>query len=77
MYPTRELAEDALIEARTAYDYGKGRGPVTVYLCDECGHYHLTSQGPMNEKLAAHLSDGKINLQKEANKWMDRIKRKR
>ncbi len=76
MYPSQEIAEDALIEARTQFDYKPNQGPVGVYLCEDCGYYHLTSQGKMNERLAAQLKDGKIKRQKEANQWMDKLKKR-
>ena len=72
-YPTQEIAEDALIEARTAYDYPNGGGPVGVYLCDECGQYHLTSQGAINPKLAEYIQAGKLKLNKEANLWLGKL----
>lgn len=75
MYTTAEIAEDALIEARIHYEYTAG-GPIAVYQCDDCGHYHLTSRGPMNEKLARYIADGKIKLHKEANRWADKIKKR-
>lgn len=76
MYPSQEIAEDALIEARTQFDYKENQGPIGIYLCEDCGYYHLTSQGKMNERLAAQLKDGKIKLQKEANQWMDKLKKR-
>jgi len=76
MYPSQEVAEDALIEARTQFDYKVDQGPVGVYVCEDCGHHHLTSQGKMNERLAAQLKDGKIKLQKEANQWMNKLKKR-
>ena len=76
MYASRELAEEVLIHAWSTYEYSAGRGPVAVYKCDDCGHYHLTSSGEMNPKLAEHLKDGKIRLQREANKWMDKFKKR-
>lgn len=76
MYPTMEIAEDALIEARTQFEYKANQGPIGVYVCDDCGYYHLTSQGKMNDRLAAQLKDGKINLQKEANQWIDKLKQR-
>ncbi|SKC87447.1 hypothetical protein [Ohtaekwangia koreensis] len=75
-YLSKEIAEDVLIETRTAFDYAPGMGPVSVYLCDECGYYHLTSKGPMNEKLNQYLSEGKIQRQKEANRWLDKFKKR-
>ena len=76
MYPTQEIAEDALIEARINFDFPKGKGPVAVYQCEDCGQYHLTSRGTMNSRLAEHISSGKINLHKEANRWTDKIKKR-
>jgi hypothetical protein len=76
MYASESLAEEALISAWTTYNYSSGNGPVGIYLCPDCGAYHLTSKGPMNKKLAEHLTTGKIQKSKEANSWMDKIKRK-
>lgn len=75
-YPSKEVAEDVLIETRTAYDYAPGSGPIAVYQCEECGNYHLTSRGPMNEKLAKVIADGRIQRQKEANRWMEKLRKK-
>lgn len=76
MYPSQEIAEDALIEARTQFEYAINKGPIGVYLCEDCGNYHLTSQGKMNERLATQLKDGKIKLQKEANEWLNKLKKR-
>ena len=74
LYPNEQLAEDALIEAHIHFDYRAGGGPVAVYLCDECGEYHLTSQGPMNTQLALQLKNGAIQKQKEAGRWQNKFK---
>ena len=76
VYLTEAIAEDALIEARTQYNYPAGSGPIAVYRCDDCGNYHLTSQGTINQKLSLYMSQGKINREKEANAWLKKIKRK-
>ena len=76
MYSNQEVAEDALIEAWTRFDYSAGNGPVAVYQCEDCGQFHLTSRGPMNERLSGALSGGKIQRQKEADRWLNKIKRK-
>jgi hypothetical protein len=75
-YLAQEIAEEALIEARANFDYGKGNGPVAVYRCEDCGYYHLTSSGTMNNRLAESIKSGKIQLQKEANKWIGKMKKK-
>lgn len=76
VYASRELAEDALIEVRTQYEYGTHKGPVAVYQCDDCGYFHLTSRGPVNERLEREMTSGKIKKEKEAIRWMEKIKRK-
>jgi hypothetical protein len=76
MYPSQEVAEDVLIEAWTRFEYGANSGPVAVYLCEDCSQYHLTSKGTMNEKLSRARADGKIQRQKEANRWLDKIKKR-
>jgi hypothetical protein len=76
MYTTREVAEDVLIETRTRFEYGPDSGPVAVYQCEDCGHFHLTSKGPMNEKLTQALADGKIQRQKEADRWLAKLRKR-
>lgn len=76
IYQSHELAVEALIGARTRFDYAHNSGPIAVYRCDDCGYYHLTSQGKMNERLEKYLTEGKIQLQKEANHWVDKLKKK-
>lgn len=76
VYATQQIAEDVLIEAWTRYNYNGNTGPVSVYQCDDCGNYHLTSRGPMNERLAKALGEGKIRQEKEARRWEERFKRR-
>ena len=77
MYLTQEMAEDALIDAWGQFDFKEGLGPVSIYRCDDCGAYHFTSQGEMNIRLAEAIATGKIRLQKEAARWMDKINKRR
>jgi hypothetical protein len=74
VYDRPEWAEEALLEAHIVYQYPPEKGPVSFYLCDECGGYHLTSKGPMNERLAAAVKDGSLRRLQEANRWRDRLK---
>ena len=76
VFPTREIAQDALLDARSRFEYGTQAGPIAVYQCDDCGNYHLTSRGPMDPKLEEAIKSGKIKLQKEANRWLDKIGKK-
>jgi hypothetical protein len=77
MYHNVEMAEEALIGAWIKNDYAPGHGPVAVYRCVDCGEYHLTSAGVMNAKLKQQLEEGKIKLQKEAERWTRKWTRRR
>jgi hypothetical protein len=74
VYPTENLAEDALIDAHGRNQYA-GTGPIAIYQCEECGYYHFTSKGKMNEKLAQQIVNGKIKLQQQANQWEKKLKK--
>lgn len=76
IYLSEDLAEDALIEARIQFDYAVGKGPVAVYRCETCGYFHLTSRGTQSQRLTKYLASGAIDKQKEANKWLDKLKYK-
>lgn len=76
MYRSQQLAEEVLIESWTRYDYTAGNGPVAVYQCADCGQFHLTSKGPVNEKLQEALATGKVRRQQEAAHWLDKLKRR-
>jgi len=76
MYRSIEIAEDVLIETWTRFDFAPENGPISVYQCEDCGQFHLTSRGPMNEKLSAALKNGDIKRGKEAARWEDKLKRK-
>lgn len=73
---SREIAEEALIGARITYAYPEGRGPVGVYQCDDCGCYHLTSSGPMNETLAKYMAEGKLDRLSESEEWQRKLRKR-
>lgn len=75
-YTTEAMAEDALIEAWSRYRYNQGQGPVAVYNCEDCGQWHFTSQGVMNQRLAELLKAGKIDRSREAEHWQHKLKRR-
>jgi hypothetical protein len=77
IYLTKEIAEEALIEARTRYEYAHGQGPISVYKCDDCGYFHLTSKGIMNARLEQLQREGTLKLKKESDEWERRIKNRR
>ena len=75
-YETQEVAENVLVESWVRYEYSGQTGPVSIYKCEDCGHYHLTSKGPMNARLAEALKDGSIEKQKQGRRWEDKLRRR-
>ncbi len=73
-YSSEAIAVEALIEAHVHFNYGKRSGPVAVYQCDECGQFHLTSTGTINEKLQQYLADGTLEKLRRARVWSDKWK---
>jgi hypothetical protein len=76
VYLTEEMAEAALIDAQIRFDYGHRTGPIAVYRCDDCGHYHLTSKGPSNKKLSDMIANGQLKRLKESDRWAEKFKKK-
>jgi hypothetical protein len=76
VYGSVSIAEDVLIELWSKNEYNPASAPVAVYKCDDCGLFHLTSKGVMNEKLSLAISSGKIKRQREAGKWEDKFKKR-
>lgn len=74
MFASQQIAEDVLIELWSKNEYVEGHAPVSVYKCEDCGYFHLTSRPPMSESLSSALRSGKIKLNREANKWLDKFK---
>ena len=74
IYLSFEVAQDALVESWIDFEFRPGAGPISVYKCDDCGYYHLTKSGVMDEKLRQYLDDGKIERQKEAKYWQNKFK---
>jgi hypothetical protein len=77
VYLTAEIAEDALIEARTKYDYADGNGPVGVYQCEDCGYYHLTSKGAINPRLEQMQRAGELDRKKQGAAWEQKIRNRK
>lgn len=68
-YATATLAEDALMEVHAEYAYPPGQGPIAIYACEECGDFHFTSRGPMNERLKRALESGQLRTRQMASRW--------
>ena len=59
-YLSEGLAEDALIDQHVRKRFAPGQGPVNVYECDICGHWHLTSKGELNARLKSEIDSGAL-----------------
>ena len=71
-YLSESLAIDALIEARTNFVFNSA---VSVYQCEDCGDWHLTSQGEINPRLKKMLDNGSLTKQQEVSNWERKLRR--
>lgn len=76
MYLTTVEAEEALIQAHINFNYGRTSGPIAWYKCEDCGYFHLTSKGPVNDKLLLNQKNGTIDKAKDAAEWERKLKRR-
>ncbi|MEQ8553482.1 MAG: hypothetical protein RLO17_17205 [Cyclobacteriaceae bacterium] len=74
IYYSLHDAEEALIDAWGRNHYRAGGGPISIYECHDCGHFHWTSREPMNERLKKALEDGSISNAQQANDWWHKLK---
>ena len=72
-YSSEALALDALIEARTNFVHNTA---IAVYQCEDCGDWHLTSQGAISPRLKEMLDDGSLKKQQESINWERKFRRK-
>ncbi|WP_367914381.1 hypothetical protein [Leadbetterella sp. DM7] len=70
-YLSEELAVTALLEVRSRFETNSS---VTVYLCEDCGQWHLTSRGTIHPKLTALLQSGEITRRIEAGHWERKLR---
>lgn len=73
-FENRQLAEEALIAARSNFVFRDDAGPVGVYQCDDCGAWHLTSKGPKSNLLNDPDIKDTIRKQQEAEYWRQKFK---
>lgn len=74
IYESEYDAEEALLSAWIRNDYRKGSGPKSIYQCLDCGRFHFTSQGVMNDFLREKIESGYVATQKRAREWEDRLR---
>ena len=75
-YNSKGEAEEALIHLQAKYGASSGSGPVSTYLCTDCGYYHTTSKGEKSSTLRSSEGKNRIELQREANYWEEKFKGK-
>lgn len=73
-YVSEQLAEEALLGAHIHFEYRRGTGPVSFYRCDDCGDFHLTSTGTMNQALADAMASGRLKREQDAKRWEDKFR---
>ena len=44
-------------------------GPVNVYECQDCGNFHLTSQGEISDVLKSDKIKKEIDRERDARHW--------
>lgn len=73
-YDHEEIALEALVQNRARYNHTEGSGPINIYQCEDCGSFHFTSRGPMNQALASDENLARIKLGRQASFWEDKFK---
>ena len=72
-YYSQVLAEEALIDLHARNNYATGEGPVNVYLCNACHHWHLTSTGGLNSELLEQIKNGELKKKQRAFQWESKL----
>lgn len=70
-YPTENIAEEALIQARIQFEYNTA---IAIYECGDCGQWHMTSKGEVNRKLKELLDTGEIKKERNAMHWGHKLR---
>lgn len=70
-YLTEALAVTALQEVRGRFELNQS---TTVYQCQDCGAWHLTSKGDMHPSLKNYLNSGEAKKQREAEYWERKLR---
>ncbi|ADQ18807.1 hypothetical protein [Leadbetterella byssophila] len=70
-YSSEELALTALLEVRGRFENNQA---VTVYQCEDCGLWHLTSKGNLHPALKRFLDTGQARKQLEAEYWERKLR---
>ena len=70
-YYSEDEANEALIRSHISFS----KPAVNYYLCNDCGEYHLTSQGVINPLLDNPEIKDRIRKEKQSQDWEGRFRR--
>ena len=70
IYYSEQEAKEALIRIHVKYQNSATR---TFYTCDQCGHFHLTSSGEIDDTLKQAQQAGRIDQLSESEYWTRKL----
>lgn len=70
-YPNESIAEEALIQARIRFENNTA---VSIYKCENCGDWHLSSAGEVNPRLASMIKSGELDKERKRDIWENKYK---
>lgn len=70
-YPNERIAEEALIQARIRFENNTA---VSVYQCENCGSWHLSSAGNINSRLEEMIKSGELEKERKKDIWENKYK---
>ncbi len=70
IYYSEQDAKEALIRLHVKYQNSSTR---TFYTCDQCGYFHLTSSGEIDDALKEAQQTKKIDQLSEADYWIRKL----
>ncbi|MFK7952491.1 MAG: hypothetical protein AB8B73_06565 [Ekhidna sp.] len=74
VYETAEIAEEALIQNHIRNNHRVGSGPINIYECRDCHHWHFTSQGNLNQQLENPEVIQRIKQERRVREWEFKLK---
>ncbi|MBM3178475.1 MAG: hypothetical protein FJZ78_10770 [Bacteroidetes bacterium] len=74
LFESESLALEALYDVWSRTEFQKGEGPISVYTCEDCGHFHFTSKGTFHPKLEEFLKENNLRISREAERWIRKMR---
>ena len=70
-YYSEDEVQEALIRSHIRFT-----GPAqNYYVCNDCGEYHLTSQGSLHEMISRPEVQDRIRLERRSQEWEGKFRR--